>query len=1077
MNLFDRLILPENFYFAWQKAKRLYRTSDGYIDRGEISEFELNLEARLGALRQKFESGSYRTRKLRPLPRPKKLKSGNAIDRQYFHVAVDDQVAWIAIVNALGPELDLTMPSWSYGNRLYRPAWYEDSEEKSSKLEIGPFRHASGHLYRKFQHSWPLFRRHVSLTARAMASGNGLRLNEMDEADQMAMSAAETEKLRYLTDGYWQTATKQRQNDLYYASIDLKQFYPKLDLGPILEGLNEANSDGDERITSIFRGALNFGVDCTGVPDQLIANTEPPFYKTKVSGLPTGLFVAGFLANIAMKKIDQFVDEELDRNKSIAHFRFVDDHTILSRDFDQLCEWIRWYEKLLATQQVGPEINSEKYDPPSLSQWMTASSRNPPSSARSIKDRENKRLDAIDDTKVDGSNPTKLMTKTLAQVSAIAAGDIHILDDEDLQERLKMLEWLLLADIPEREIRPDTRAAFAAGQIAQLAPVLIQEADGLVSKARELASLRNKAPDPDRSTTSEQAKYQDSLNGLVAEVKLLEKKNSEAERAFLRRCFQLLFGAFQDYPGKSRLLFRVLQYCRITGYKGLSEIGEWIQSLRNDGNENWASYFAGLSLQLLGQNAVFCAKLLTTPGTLRSDYLTALNHLNDIRSLVIDRFLPKGASEAWFHSMARVEFAISLLVAARTIEPTDELKVLASGLSDLAKKCAAISDESSHEEWKLNTGRSPSVWAHQFEVGLSSKDIPSASWRMFSSSFQMSDKNDASAARWYPEWMSDDAWNHFLTLKVSLPPSDSGWVANTLQNNEQRRSSAASSRQEAFTRAAKSSTPYEDKITLYEWANKVSDLSPFDPRAGEWTALEIMRHLLTPTTEIEGDEAILDRLHPLNVLIPNQWLEVASDPHLGNPLSWSKWQIFLREAESPLIKEPPNSIIDYRFAGDQKSGMDIHDWERRAATVGFLLLGLFRNDFSTPRVWNIRGHENIYKAPRAQWYQSLAISSPSLLLVEGCLSARSAETRTISRAPSLFGFIEGMFANDTDYDPPRLDGVNALLEAIENAQSVLVENQLSVSMNEPRQLIPFRLRDFGAGTKQGGDENDANPAE
>ena len=153
MNLYDRLLLPENLYFSWKKAKRLYRTSDGYIDRGEISEFELNLETRLDSLRKKFESGSYQTSKLRPLPRPKKLKGKKPIDRQYYHVAVDDQVAWIAIVNALGPELDLKMPSWSYGNRLYRPAWYEPSEEKSSKLEIGPYRHSSGHLYRKFQHS------------------------------------------------------------------------------------------------------------------------------------------------------------------------------------------------------------------------------------------------------------------------------------------------------------------------------------------------------------------------------------------------------------------------------------------------------------------------------------------------------------------------------------------------------------------------------------------------------------------------------------------------------------------------------------------------------------------------------------------------------------------------------------------------------------------------------------------------------------------------------------------------------------------------------------------------------------
>ncbi len=211
--------------------------------------------------------------------------------------------------------------------------------------------------------------------------------------------------------------------------------------------------------------------------------------------------------------------------------------------------------------------------------------------------------------------------------------------------------------------------------------------------------------------------------------------------------------------------------------------------------------------------------------------------------------------------------------------------------------------------------------------------------------------------------------------------------------------------------------------------------------------------------------------------MPDQWLKAPSEPSTGKVLNWPEWRLFLRDAGHAMLKEPAKSILDYRFAGNQKVGMEINDWERRAASSGFLLLGLFRKNFQTPRIWNVRGHEIIYKAPRAQWYQSLAISSPSLLLVEGCLSARSAETRAISRAPGLFGYAEGKFANDTDYDPPRLDGVNALLEAIENAQSVLAENQLSVSMNQPRQLIPFRLRDFGAGAKQEAGENDANAAE
>ena len=185
MSPYERLLLPENLYYAWRKAKRLYRMDGGYIDEGELLEFELDLENRLQNIHKQFKRGNYKLKPIRPIPRPKKIKGDKWVQRQYFHVSVDDQVAWIAVVNALGPELDRKMPAWSYGNRLYRPAWYEE-EEQESKLEIGPYRHASGHLYKKFQHSWPLFRKHVSLTARVMA--HRFIKEEESESNQRARS-------------------------------------------------------------------------------------------------------------------------------------------------------------------------------------------------------------------------------------------------------------------------------------------------------------------------------------------------------------------------------------------------------------------------------------------------------------------------------------------------------------------------------------------------------------------------------------------------------------------------------------------------------------------------------------------------------------------------------------------------------------------------------------------------------------------------------------------------------------------------------------------------------------------------
>ncbi len=134
MTPFERLLLPENLVYAWRKVKKIYAAADGYFDFAELHAFEINLEQELASIRADFERGEYRNIPLRPLPRPKKMEGTRATNRAYFHVSVRDQVAWIAVVNALGPQLDQKMPPWSYGNRLYRPAWRTFETPRDSRL-------------------------------------------------------------------------------------------------------------------------------------------------------------------------------------------------------------------------------------------------------------------------------------------------------------------------------------------------------------------------------------------------------------------------------------------------------------------------------------------------------------------------------------------------------------------------------------------------------------------------------------------------------------------------------------------------------------------------------------------------------------------------------------------------------------------------------------------------------------------------------------------------------------------------------------------------------------------------------
>ena len=38
-------------------------------------------------------------------------------------------------------------------------------------------------------------------------------------------------------------------------------------------------------------------------------------------------------------------------------------HDSLAYDFDELCEWIRWYEGLLSEYELGPTVDVDKIDP------------------------------------------------------------------------------------------------------------------------------------------------------------------------------------------------------------------------------------------------------------------------------------------------------------------------------------------------------------------------------------------------------------------------------------------------------------------------------------------------------------------------------------------------------------------------------------------------------------------------------------------------------------------------------------------------------------------------------------------
>lgn len=1076
MSIHSRLLLPENLNYAWIKTKSLLRMADGYIDRAEVAAFEIDLEKKLLEIHRQFEQGKYRLKQLRPLPRPKKISDDQPINRQYYHVAIEDQVAWIALVNAIGPDLDQQMMPWSYGNRLYRPAWYEKDDDGQSELEIGPYRHSSGHLYRRFQHSWPLFRRHVALTARMMVRKTKLNRDDMDRADQLATAAAEGEKLVYFQNGWWDNASKSdRKNELFHASIDLEKFYPKLKLEAVFDGLGLAGALAEPKMQDLIRAMLDFKLDMSGMPATSVENVDPEFVEGRVEGLPTGLFVSGFLANAAMLPVDQKVAERISADRNIAHFRFVDDHTIIAYDFDKLCDWIIWYEGLLKEQGIGASVNVDKYDPPELAKLIklrkegehTADAQDGYSKAKSM---------AMQETRIDGRNPTKLMTKTLAQVSEIATADIHILDDDDLDERLSMLEWLMLADIPEREIRPDTRASFAAGQIASLVPVLVQETNEIVEVARRFSAHQKRKLDVERSTDEDKQRYDALTDELKNRLDLLENDQSGSEQKLLKRCFRLILQALRENPGKARLFYRIHQYCRVTGHPGLKEIAGWLSDTRAEGRDNWADYYAAISLQIMASGLLSTVARLPKLDSLRSDIKAAESHLEDIANLDTSIFVLPQDREAWFHAIGRREFGVALIQAAENLSQWPKYRNLADKFRVLSEAFVPVKPNSPLEAWLIGTGWSAGVWAHLAENTVGTETEPTSAWFALSTSFDFDHMLDLRAARRYPKHFSDAGWLHLLKSTQALPEDDSAWLRQVIGDNPKRIFDARQSKKRAFARATRSLQPVNrNQVSLVFWTSELSQCNPFDPRRSEWTALEIVRKLLEDALTLGPKSDTLDRLHPDNVLLPIEWISEFKGRSGSSQLGWEEWRNFIKKngQDKVELRAPASCIRDYRFASSSKSGLLFSSDEQRLTAIGRILLGLLRDNHSAPTVWNVRGNELIFPLPRARWFGDLAISSSTTQLLDACLAARPAESRIITRQPDLFAWASGQLPNDVTYDPVPIFDLNDLIDRVSEAQQVLLENQLSVSANQPRQLIPFRIADFAVGTDGSQPDNEA----
>ncbi|WP_293745061.1 RNA-directed DNA polymerase [uncultured Pedobacter sp.] len=604
MDLRDQFLHEDNFYSAFKKIKSFLNQANEWYDPIALVIYEANLHENVARLVASIQDKSYRSKKIQPLPFPKKSINENHQMRPYFYVDFDDQLVAAAIANVIGDQLEAVIPVWSYGNRLYRPIWYEDFPGGTKKLHVGSCQNRSANFYRTWKQSWPRYKRHISMTIKLMSKKNAVNVEDFDDPiEQKIFQEAQDDNFRtdsYLDQKMWKSINT---DELYWAALDFKKFFPSVNVKNIITNArtylvkpNGEPRDDVDLIIHTLEKLLFFEIDSSGW-DIHKMNQFLNVHDNSYIGLPTGLIAAGFFANISMLDIDIEMDRNIKQRKDTAIFKYVDDHVLISQSREGLFKVLNEYISIIESKHPEIKIQEEKIEPKDYIEF-----------------------DGVFKWKSEGpvlqvQYPEPLMTSTLQKISALDQIDVDLMNPEELAALEADLKQLVLTPLPGTEIKEDTKISFAAGKICRIGmqlrpdsskvdPYSIKNGNALQHRAQEVYRDKYKQA---THNSSEKKKLLKAITTKIAidirnENFLIEKNRLHRQH---ERLFNLLLKSLRENPDKIKLWRRAIQFCAVTGYDGLQKLIDLIALCKLDKESViFVRSFCYLSIQLYFERAI-----------------------------------------------------------------------------------------------------------------------------------------------------------------------------------------------------------------------------------------------------------------------------------------------------------------------------------------------------------------------------------------------------------------------------------------------------------------------------------------
>ena len=462
----------------------------------------------------------------------------------------------MAFLVLLAPWLDGELVNFAFGNRWYRPVYWNRRLAKP-QWERGPYPLLTEKAYLSYGRSHGLYRRVAHWTVARMTNAK-LRDQDYGGTLQLPDHYGNGWLPQWTQENWWRKPASGDQC-AYWAKLDLQLAYPSVRLSRLRETVLGLDATVQADDLSGFPEAVCDSLACLDVLrvlgewvvdalEQVIVDpgsiseaawrpccAAPDLPPEKNKGLPTGLAVSGLLMNAVLHTADSELMEKLKAREGperSAVLRFADDMYLLSKSADGLIGLIDDVWRALASDdsiavasRVSPSnlyLNIGKVEPPELAEavnaylaehgWKeceTCGQRHRPSEAvpndsvrtlsawwTSGEDGRKKLASDLRRTAVGPNEVGPFVTTLVSRLSDLGTDTLAERFGDGARHRRDRLHELARFDIDDKQVRRETRRAFAVNRLVRVwLPPDPESASAALSEIREsIAQVLRETP-------------------------------------------------------------------------------------------------------------------------------------------------------------------------------------------------------------------------------------------------------------------------------------------------------------------------------------------------------------------------------------------------------------------------------------------------------------------------------------------------------------------------------------------------------------------------------------------------------